>query len=45
MREEKDGHFTIPDLKKFDVTSVEEAYTYLDKGLLRRATSSTTHNN
>jgi hypothetical protein len=45
IREEKDGYFSIPDLKKFEVKTLEEAYHYLDKGLLKRSTSSTSLNN
>jgi kinesin family protein C2/C3 len=45
MREEKDGQFSIPDLRRIPVTSIEEAYDYLDKGLMKRATSSTSLNN
>jgi len=45
IREEKDGHFSIPDLRKFEVKSLEEAYSYLDKGLLKRSTSATSSNN
>eukprot|EP00347_Sterkiella_histriomuscorum_P008686 403344143 len=45
IREEKDGQFSIPELKKIHIQSLQEAYEQLDKGLQRRATSSTSLNN
>ena len=30
LREEKDGYFTVADLKKVDISTIEEAYQYLD---------------
>jgi len=33
LREEKDGHFSIPDLIKVEVTTLNQAYEQLLKGL------------
>ena len=45
LREEKDGQFSIPELKKVLVESKEEAYRFLHNGLLKRSISSTSLNN
>lgn len=44
IREEKD-HFWIPCLQRREVRSLRDAYEWLDRGLQRRATSSTSLNN
>ena len=44
IREEKDGYFSIVELKKIQVQRKEEAYHYLEKGLVKRATSQTSLN-
>jgi len=33
LREEKDGYFNVVDLKKVGISTIEEAYGYLEKGL------------
>ena len=45
LREERDGQFSVPELKIYQVCTLEEAKMYLSKGLERRAISSTSLNN
>ena len=45
LREEKDGQFSIPELRKVQVNTKEEAYHYFYNGLIKRSTSSTSLNN
>ena len=44
MREEKDGYFSVVDLKRVECYSLKEAYSWLEKGLIKRQTSSTSLN-
>ena len=44
VREEKDGKFTVPDLKKVTVNTHAEAYEWLRRGLTNRHVSQTTMN-
>ena len=44
IREEKDGWFSVPELRRVDLKNVEEAADWVEKGLERRATSSTSRN-
>jgi kinesin family protein 4/21/27 len=44
LREEKDGYFSVMNLRKIEVADVNEAFNWLEKGLEKRITSSTSHN-
>jgi Kinesin motor domain len=45
LRQDVDGQFSVSDLRKVPVKNLEEARQYLNMGLNRRATSSTSMNN
>ena len=45
LRQESDGNFTVADLRRVYIRTLEEAKYYLNMGLHRRATSSTSLNN
>ena len=44
LREEKDGYFSVIDLKNVQCKTIDEAYKWLELGLQKRQTSSTAFN-
>lgn len=45
LRQEPDGNFSVADLKRVPIRTLEEAKYYLNIGLSKRAISSTSLNN